>query len=272
MYVVGFYSPRQKSGVTNMALSVTRYLREEKNLSVAFVSNGVLQNEPLTDETIDRFAALSTQKQKQIMKRLKQQHDLVIYDVSTPEFSNQILELLPLADRVFVLKDDDLPFQELLHSILTFNKQFNPKTKDMVNQIHNDGYYMLPKDERIGFTSHSDSNVKMTGEMIFRHYHMYKLHGYYVTRYNQIKKKLLDPSQEDSIFQLAYKNGMDFKRALLLELFVVLRKANGQPYPDIIEELFPVFLQQDFTYLLKLFEQERALSGLRARLHEEESS
>lgn len=263
MYVVGFYSPRPKSGVTEMALSVTRYLREEKKLSVAFVSNGVLQNEPLTDETIDRFAILPTRKQKQIMKKLKRVHDLVIYDVSTADFTDQVLELLPLADRIFVLKDDDMRFQELLYSILTFNKQFNTKTKDMVNHIHNDGYYLLPKEERIGFTSPSDRNVKMTGEIIYRHYQIYKLHVYYVTRYNEIKKKLLNLRPDGSIFQLAHENGMDFRKALLLEVFVALRQINKQPYPHIIEDLFPLFIHEDFPSLLQQFEQERALTGLR---------
>lgn len=263
MYVVGFYSPRQKSGVTEMALSVTRYLREEKKLSVAFVSNGTLQNEPLTDETIDRFAALTTRKQKQMLKKLKRAHDLVIYDVSTPDFTDQVLELLPLADRVFVLKDDDMRFQELLYSILTFNKQFNPKIKDMVNHIHNDGYYLLPKEERIGFTSPSDRNVKTTGEMIFQHFQIYKLHVYYVTRFNEIKKKLLHLPHDRSIFQFAYENGMGFQKALLLELFVTLRQINEQPYPDIIEDLYPLFIHEDVSSLLQLFEQERALTGLR---------
>ncbi|MBP1930950.1 hypothetical protein [Ammoniphilus resinae] len=270
MYVVGFYSPRQKSGVTEMALSVTRYLREEKKLSVAFVSNGILQNEPLSDGTIDRFATLPTRRQKQMLKKLKRVHDMVIYDVSTPDFSDQILELLPLADRVFVLKDDDTKFQELLYSILAFNKQFHPKTKDMVKYIHNDGYYLLPKEDRIGFTSPSDRNVKMTGEIIFQHYQIYKLHVYYVTRFNEIKKKLLNPPPELSLSQLAYENGLDFPKALLLELYVSLRKINGQPYPDIIDDLFPLFIQGNFSSLLEQFEQERALTGLRVSLNSNE--
>lgn len=266
MYVVGFYSPRPKSGVTEMALSVTRYLREEKELSVAFVSNGSLQIEPKTEHTIDRFASFPTRKQKQIIKKLKSQHDLVIYDVSTPDFSEKILELLPLADRIFVLKDDDMRFQELLYSILNFNKQFNPKTKNMVNHIHNDGHYLLPKEEQIGFTTPSDRNVKTTGEIIFKHYQIYKLHVYYVTRFNQLKKKLLNPPVGSSIAQLAYESGLDFEKAMLFELLVVIRQINGQEYADIVEDLFPLFIHHDFASLFRQFEQERILTGIRANL------
>jgi hypothetical protein len=269
MYVVGFYSPRQRSGVTEMSLSVARYLRAEKGLSVAFVSNGTLLNEPLNEYTIDRFASLPTRKQKQIMKKLKSEHDLIIYDVSTRDFCEQILELLPLADRVFVLSDDDIKFQELLFSILTFNKQFNPKTKDMVNHIHNDAHYMLAQEEKIGFTTHSDRNVRTTGEIIYQHFQMYKLHVYYVSRYNKIKNKLLNPPSDRSLLEFVYEMGLDFEKAILFELFVLIREINGQKYPDIVEDLFPSFINHDFSELLQQFDNERALLGIRVKFREE---
>ncbi len=68
--MVGFYSPKAKSGVTELSLSIYHWLRMNTSLSTAFISYGTLEKEGLTNEVIHEFSKLTLTKQKQIVRAL----------------------------------------------------------------------------------------------------------------------------------------------------------------------------------------------------------
>ena len=55
MYFVGFYSPKAKSGVTELSLSIYYWLKMNTSLSVAFISYGTLEIEEISNELIHDF-------------------------------------------------------------------------------------------------------------------------------------------------------------------------------------------------------------------------
>ena len=55
MYMVGFYSPKEKSGVTELSLSVYQWLNKNTTLSVAFIAYGTLEKEESSSELIHGF-------------------------------------------------------------------------------------------------------------------------------------------------------------------------------------------------------------------------
>src|SRR3954451_15809456 len=83
MYLVGFYSPKAKSGVTELSLSIYNWLKVNTNLAAAFISYGTLEKEETTNELIHEFSKLSLPEQKRKVKIMKNQYDIIIYDASS---------------------------------------------------------------------------------------------------------------------------------------------------------------------------------------------
>jgi hypothetical protein len=261
MYVVGFYSPRQQSGVTELSLAVATDLRTHFPLKVAFLSNSTLQKEPITEQTIHRFGDLTFAQQKKKLQSVKKSYDVVIFDASGSTLFKNLFELLPLVDRLFIVSHSDAPFAEALHQVLEFNKQFNPKSRDLVNQLHSYGNVVLREDDqKIGFTSHSDKDIKEIREWIYRQYHVSQLHNYYIARCEKLVDTLTNTKR--SISEEAYDLGLDFEKAMLLERYIALRQLCGQSYQDAIETILPIFLRSDYNAILQKFQNEYRIAQI----------
>ena len=255
MYVVGFYSPHQQSGVTELSLAVATDLRAHFPLKVAFLSNSTLQKEPITAQTIHQFGDFTFSQQKKKLQSVKKSYDVVIFDASGSTLFKNLFELLPLVDRLFIVSHNDAPFAEALHQVLEFNKQFNPKSRDLVNQLHSHGNVVLREDEqKIGFTSHSDKNIKEIRDWIYRQYHVSQLHNYYISKCQTLVDRLTLTKR--SLSEEAYELGFDFEMAMLLERYIALRQLCGQSYKDAIETVFPFFLRLDYSAILQQFQSE----------------
>jgi hypothetical protein len=92
MYLVGLYSPKEKSGVTELSLAIYQWLKMKTNLSVAFISYGSLEKESPSSELFHEFSKLSDSEQKRKVKQMKKEHDIIIYDASS-QLSEGVLKL-----------------------------------------------------------------------------------------------------------------------------------------------------------------------------------
>ncbi|MFC4768314.1 hypothetical protein [Effusibacillus consociatus] len=254
MYLVGFYSPKEKAGVTETALLVANWLRQNTSLSIAFVSNGILEKEPITKETVHKFAELSFDEQKQKIKELKSAFDIVVYDASSG-LSADILKLLPMADRLFILGEDDSRFSETLHHVIKFNRLFDRKSRDLVNELHNDETYVLEHDNHmIGFAK-PKQNIDDVGKLIYRDYSIYFLHRNYIDKYQELVAKFKEMPKEQ-LGKGAYQLGINFDKAILFQKYVQLREVCGQPYEEAIESIVPIFIKYDYGTILQQFQSE----------------
>src|SRR5690349_16729268 len=126
MYLVGFYAPKAKSGVTELSLSIYQWLKNNTNLSVAFISYQLLEKENVSNELVHGFGTLSVREQKRKVKQMKKEHDIIIYDASS-QLSEGVLRLLPIVDRLFVVGEEHKDFAIKLMEIIQFNKIFDKK-------------------------------------------------------------------------------------------------------------------------------------------------
>ncbi|MEH7308773.1 hypothetical protein, partial [Neobacillus drentensis] len=117
MYLVGFYSPKAKSGVTELALSIFNWLKLNTNLAAAFISYGSLEKEETSPELIHEFSKLSLTEQKRKIKIMKNDYDIIIYDASS-QLSEGVLKLLPYVDRLFVVGEEHTDFAVKLQKII----------------------------------------------------------------------------------------------------------------------------------------------------------
>lgn len=254
MYLVGFYSPKEKAGVTETALLVAGWLKENTSLSVAFVSNGKLEKEPINEQTIHRFADLPYEDQKQKMKELKSSFDIVIYDASSG-LSAEILNLLPIADRLFILGEDDSRFALTLQEVIGFFKAFDGKSRDLINEIHENRTYVLQNgDHMIGFTK-PKQDIEDVGKIIYRDYSLYFLHQNFAEKYRDLVSKMKQIPRE-KLGTGAYEFGIDFEKSMLFQKYVLLREVSGQPYEEALESVIPLIIANDYETILERFQNE----------------
>ena len=267
MYVVGFYSPKKQAGVTKMALEIYKKLQSYESLSIGFVSNHRLEVEPITDHTSHLFADLSLSEQKKKINMLKKEFDIIIYDASSG-LSETTLNLLPVVDRLFILGEDDTFFAQTLFSVITFNRSFERHSKDLVNQLHNDGNYVLHNsaERKLGFTK-SSQNVSQVCDLIYHDYSLYFLHNHYVQQSEKVIAKLKKIKPENFTKE-AYKLGFSFEKAVLFQRFVKLRTLLGQSYGKALDTLFPFFAKHTYAESLAKFEQELRVAQIHFESHE----
>lgn len=256
MYLVGFYSPKAKSGVTELSLSIYHWLKMNSALSAAFISYGTLENEENSNELIHEFSKLSLTEQKRKVKQMKKEFDIIIYDASS-QLSEGVLKLLPIVDRLFVVGEEHTEFAVKLHQIIQFNKIFDKNIKNFLTHIKGNKTYIIrenKEDRVIGF-NHTKKETNEIGQMVYTDY---------VTRYletkliekNEVVYKKIRQIPRDYLYRGLYELGIDFEKALLFHEYVLLREALGQNYYEALETLFPLLVHSSFKEILERFQTE----------------
>ncbi|MEH7439970.1 hypothetical protein V7182_21220 [Neobacillus drentensis] len=256
MYLVGFYSPKAKSGVTELSLAIFQWLKMNTNLSVAFISYGTLEKESPSSDLFHEFSKLSVSEQKRKVKQMKKEHDIIIYDASS-KLSEGVLKLLPIVDRLFVVGEEHREFASKLHQIILFNKIFDKNVKSFITHLRGNQTFILhenKEDHVIGF-NYSKNETNDIGQMIYTDYVTHYLNEKFIEKNEQVFRKIKRIPKENLFYGL-YELGIDFEKAMLFEKFVILREAMGQNYEEALENLFPLFMEASFTQILDKFQAE----------------
>jgi hypothetical protein len=256
MYLVGFYSPKAKSGVTELSLVIYHWLKMNTNLSVAFVSYGTLAKEKISDELIHGFSNFSITEQKRKMKKMKKQYDIIIYDASS-QLSDGVLKLLPFVDRLFVVGEEYADFAEKLHQIIEFNKIFDKSVKSFITHLQGNKTFIIRESKGehvIGFNPlKKDTND--IGQMVYTDYVTYYLEQTFIKINEKLFYKIKRIPKED-LFRGLSELGIDFEVALIFNKYVLLREAIGQNYDEALENLFPLLINSSFNDLVNRFQKE----------------
>ena len=256
MYLVGFYSPKAKSGVTELSLSIYNWLKLNTNLSAAFISYGTLEKEETSNELIHEFSKLSLTEQKRKVKRMKKEYDIIIYDASS-QLSEGVLKLLPIVDRLFVVGEEHTDFAVKLHQIIKFNKIFDKSVKDFISDLQGNKTFIIrenKEDHVIGF-NYSKKETNDIGQMVYTDYVTHYLEEKFIEKNEKVLRKIKQ-IPKDNLFDGLYELGVDFEKALLFHKFVSLREAVGQDYNEALENLFPFLINSSFNDLLEKFQNE----------------
>ncbi len=256
VYLVGFYSPKAKSGVTELSLSVFHWLKTNTNLSVAFISYGSLEKEDPSNHLLHEFSKLTLAQQKQKVKKMKKEHDIIIYDASS-QLSEGVLKLLPIVDRLFVVGEEHKDFAVKLHQIIQFNKIFDKSVKNFITHLQGNKTFIIrenKEDRVIGF-NYSKKETNDIGQMIYTDYVTHYLNEKFIEKNEKIYRKIKRIPKED-LFRGLYELGIDFEKALLFNKYVILREVLGQDYYEALENLFPHLINSKFEDLLEMFQNE----------------
>lgn len=256
MYLVGFYSPKAKSGVTELSLSIYNWLKLNSPLSTAFISYGTLAKEEISNELIHEFSKLSLTDQKRRIKKLKKEFDIIIYDASS-ELSDHVLKLLPFVDRLFVVGEEYTDFAVKLHQIIKFNKMFDINVKNFITQLQGSKTFIIrdnKEDHVIGFND-TKNETNEIGQMVYTDYVTHYLEMKFIEQNKKIFYKIKQFPKEDLYIGL-YELGIDFGKALLFHKYVILREALGQDYFEALENLFPYLINSSYKELSDKFKDE----------------
>jgi len=260
MYVVGFFSPKEKAGVTETALSIYHELKKHTSLSLAFISNEKLEKEPIQPGMIHPFKTLTPAQQRKQIDQLKGKADIVIFDASS-KMTEDVLKLLPIMSRLFVLGEEHVKFTEMLYKVLEFNRLFDKKSKKLVSHVHNRGAFIVNNSsQKIGFSNAIEDTRKVC-HMIYNDYLNYSLEQTFYQKYNSLVKKLCSFSLE-TLGHESYKLGIDFQKSLLLSKYIQLRLALGQEKESAIEDILPFVLDHEYEEVLQVFQQEMSLAQI----------
>lgn len=250
MYLVGFYSPKSNSGVTELSVSVYHWLKANTNLSVAFISYGSLLKENTSHELIHEFSKLSVTEQKRQVKQMKKAHDITIYDASS-QLSEGVLKLLPIVDRLFVVGEEHNEFAYKLQQIIQFDKIFDRNVKSFITHLRGNKTFILHENKEhhvIGF-NYSKQETDDVGQIIYTDYVTHYLNEKLIDK-NEVVFRKIKKIPKEALFQGLYELGIDFEKAMLYERYVKLRELMGQDYEDALEDLFPLFMHTPFTQIL----------------------
>jgi hypothetical protein len=256
MYLVGFYSPKAKSGVTELSLSIYHWLKMNTDLSAAFISYGTLEKEGLSEEVIHDFSKLTLTEQKRIVKKMKKEFDIIIYDASS-QLSEGVLKLLPIVDRLFVVGEENTDFAIKLHQIIKFNKTFDKSVKNFIQHLKGNQTFIIRENKEgrvIGF-NYTKKETNDIGQMVYRDYVTRYLEEKFIEKNEKIYKKIKQIPKE-TLFRGLYELGIDFEKALLFHEYVLLREALGQNYYEALENLFPLLINSSFEEILEKFQNE----------------
>jgi hypothetical protein len=256
MYLVGFYSPKAKSGVTELSLSIYNWLKLNTTLSTAFISYGTLEKEEISNELIHEFSKLTLTEQKRKVKKMKKEYDIIIYDASS-QLSEGVLKLLPIVDRLFVVGEEHADFAVKLHQIIKLNKIFDKNVKDFIADLRGNKTFILRENKEghvIGF-NYSKKDTNDIGQMVYTDYVTHYLEEKFIEKNEKVLKKIKQLPKDD-LYSGLYELGVDFEKALLFHKFVSLREALGQDYSEALENLFPFLINASFDDLLDKFQNE----------------
>ncbi|KKI91699.1 hypothetical protein WQ54_13340 [Bacillus sp. SA1-12] len=256
MYLVGFYSPKAKSGVTELSLSIYYWLKMNTTLSVAFISYGTLEKEETSNELIHEFSKLSLTEQKRNVKRMKKEYDIIIYDASS-QLSEEALKLLPIVDRLFVVGEEHTDFAVKLYQIIEFNKIFDKSVKNFITHLQGNKTFIIRENKEgrvIGF-NYSKKEANEIGQKVYSDYVTHFFEMKFIEKNKKIYNKIKRVPKED-LHKGLYELGIDFEKALLFQKFIVLREFSGQDYHEAIESLFPLLINSTFNELLEKFQNE----------------
>ncbi|MEH7416776.1 hypothetical protein V7266_15940 [Neobacillus drentensis] len=250
MYLVGFYSPKAKSGVTELSVSIYHWLKANTTLSVAFISYGSLERENTSNELIHEFSRLSVAEQKRKVKQMKKAHDITIYDASS-QLSEGVLKLLPIVDRLFVVGEEHNEFAYKLQQIIQFDKIFDKNVKSFITHLRGNKTFILQenKDNHVIGFNYSKQDTNDIGQMIYTDYVTHYLNEKLIDNNEKVYRKIKKIPKED-LFNGLYELGIDFEKAMLYERYVKLRELMGQAYEEALEDLFPLFMHTPYTQIL----------------------
>lgn len=256
MYMVGFYSPKEKSGVTELSLSVYQWLNKNTSLSVAFIAYGTLEKEETSSELIHGFSQLTVTEQKQQVQMMKKEYDIIIYDASS-KLSEGVLKLLPIVDRLFVVGEENNEFAYKLQQIIQFDKMFDSNVKNFIAHLQGDKAFLLreSKEDRVIGFQYKKEETNPIGQLIYTDYITYSLEKILIEKHIKVFDEIKQiPSEE--LYSGLYELGIDFEKAILFHKYVQHREALGQNYNEAIEKLFPLLIKSTFTELLQKLENE----------------
>ncbi|MFK2826167.1 hypothetical protein QYG89_10870 [Bacillus sp. B190/17] len=256
MYLVGFYSPKAKSGVTELSLSIYKWLKRNTYLSAAFISYGTLEKEEPSNELVHEFSKLSWAEQKRKVKKMKKEYDIIIYDASS-QLSEGVLKLLPIVDRLFVVGEEHKDFAVKLYQTIQFNKIFDKSVKSFISQLQGNKTAIIRENKEgrvIGF-NYSEKEANDIGQMVYTDYVTYYLEMKFIEKNKKIYNKIRKIPKEE-LHKGLYELGIDFEKALLFHKFIVLREVLGQDYNEALESLFPLLIHSSFDELLQKFQKE----------------
>lgn len=256
MYLVGFYSPKAKSGVTELSISIYHWLKLNTTLSVAFISYGTLVKEEPSNELIHEFSKMPLTEQKRKIKKMKREFDIIIYDASS-QLSDGVLKLLSIVDRLFVVGEEHTDFAVKLHRIIKFDKIFDKSVKSFISHLQGNKTFILRENQNdriIGF-NYSKKDTNEIGQMVYTDYVTHYLEEMLIEKIEKIYKKIKKMQKED-LFQGLYELGIDFDKALLFYKYVLLREALGQDYHEALENLLPLLINSSFKDILEKLQNE----------------
>lgn len=254
--MVGFYSPQEKSGVTELSLSVYHWLKENTSISPAFIAYGTLEKEEISSALIHGFSQWSEAEQKKQVAKMKKQYDIIIYDASS-QLSEGVLKLLPIVDKLFVVGEEHGEFAYKLHQIIEFDKIFDKQVKSFIAHLHGNKTFILRENKGgrvIGFQNKKEE-IQQIGEMIYTDYIVNFLEKTMVDKYLQVLEQIKQIPKEE-LYRGLYDLGIDFDKAILFHRYIQHREALGQSYEEAIEKLFPLLIQKSFSDMLHLLEGE----------------
>lgn len=256
MYLVGFYSPKAKSGVTELSLSIYNWLKTNTALSVAFISYGALEKEELSNELIHEFSKLTLLEQKRKVKHLKKEFDIIIYDASS-QLSEGVLKLLPIVDRLFVVGEEHRDFAVKLHEIIQFDKIFDKSVKSFITHLQGNKTFIIREnmEQRVIGFNNTNNDTDDIGQMIYTDYVTHYLEGKFIEKNEKVFYKIKKIPKEE-LYKGLYELGIDFEKALLFHQYIALREALGQNYEEALETMFPFFINYGFAELLDKFQNE----------------
>ncbi|MBB6444004.1 hypothetical protein [Bacillus benzoevorans] len=256
MYLAGFYSPKEKKGVTELSLSVYHWLKKNTTLSVAFIAYGTLEKEEMSLELIHGFSQWTVSEQKRQVRKMKRKYDIIIYDASS-QLSEGVLKLLPIVDRLFVVGEENNEFALKIHQIIQFDKIFDNRVKNFITHLQGNKTFVLreSKGDRVMGFHYKKEETNHIGEMVYTDYVTCYLEKTLIERHVKIFEQIKKIPREE-LYRGLYELGIDFEKGLLFHKFVQHREALGQTYEEAIEKLFPVFINSTFAELLQKLDSE----------------
>lgn len=271
MYFIGFYSPKEKSGVTETSLAIFEWLKNNTSLKIAFISNEQLVLETEKENVIEEFAKMKLNQQRNEIKKLRSEYDIIIYDVSS-KLNEEVLKFLSILDRLFVLGEDNTQFAETIHQLMEFNRSFDNRSKKLIKQLQQNKTFILSDKtkSKVGF-ARSKNDAKKIASVIYEDYSTFYLKEKYYENQMKIVNNIKRFTRQEFVSG-CYKLGLSFEKALLFEKYIYLREGLGQQKNEIIEELFPLIFQLNYNDLIKNFQNEIYISQIRFKIANEETN
>jgi hypothetical protein len=235
---------------------VYRWLKTNTTLAIAFIAYGTLEKEEISSELLHGFSKWTVTEQKRLVKKMKNEYDIIIYDASS-QLSEGVLKLLPIVDRLFVVGEENIEFSNKLQQIIQFDKIFDYRVKNFIAHLQGNKTFVLKEskgDRVIGF-HYIKEETNHIGQKIYTDYNTYYLEITFIDRYMKVFEQIKQIPKEE-LYRGLYELGIEFEKAILFHKYVKHREALGQTYEEAIEKLFPLLINNTFAELLQKLENE----------------